>query len=178
MAEFLQPLEAEAKEDAAVQQPALEELFSAVESFEHAMLVTRSEGKLRSRPMAIADISDAGGFWFMTDAASRKLDELAADPHVNIALQKGARFCSISGTARVVRDPAKAQALWSEGQRAWFPDGPADARLVLIEVVPEYAEYWNRSGVEALRYSFAAAQAIAMGRALGEDAGKHSKLKL
>lgn len=153
-----------------------DEFLSVLRSFDHAMLVTRDghEG-LRSRPMAIAEATESGKLWFISNAHSGKQDELAEDPHVNVAMQGGNRFLSISGRARVVRDTRKAEELWSEAQRIWF-SGPHDPNLVLIEVLPSVAEYWDGSGLKGLKYMFAEAGAIVRGRKMSDDERVHGKL--
>jgi general stress protein 26 len=149
-----------------------------VSSFGHAMLVTRREGGLRSRPMVILGVGDAAELYFFTNLSSGKLDELEADERVNLALQEGGRFCSISGSARILRDPRCIEAFWSDSQRAWFPDGPEDPLLVLLEVTPEFVEYWDRTGLEALRYAVASARAIVAGERLDDDQGEHVKMRI
>jgi general stress protein 26 len=156
-----------------------EEFLSVLTRFDHAMLVTRDpSGGLRSRPMAIADSSEDGRLWFMSNVHSGKQEELAEDDHVNVAMQGGGQFLSITGRARVVRDERKQDELWSETQRVWFPDGPRDRNLVLIEVLPVEAEYWDGSGLKGLKYLFNEAQAIVGGSALDENARVHGKITL
>lgn len=149
-----------------------------ISSFTHSMLVTRRDGKLRSRPMVMLEVDDGGSVHFFTNAQSGKLEELEDDPHVNLALQDGGRYCSITGTARVLRDRERVDALWSDDQRAWFPDGPEDPLLVLLEVRPEFVEYWNRTGLEAVRYAMASARAIVAGERLDDDQGEHRKIRI
>ena len=149
-----------------------------VSSFSHAMLVTRREGELRSRPMVILEVGRGGELYFFTNAQSGKLEELEDDASVNLSLQEGGRYCSISGTARVVHDSERIASLWSDEQRAWFPDGPEDPLLVLLEVDPEFIEYWDRSGLKALQYAFASARAIVAGERLDDDQGEHVKMRM
>lgn len=154
-----------------------EEFLSVLSKFDTAMLVTRDRsGGLRSRPMAIADTTEDGRLWFMSDVHSGKQEELAEDDHVNVAMQGGDRFLSIRGRARVIRDERRQEELWSETRRLWFPDGPRDPNLVLIEILPEDAEYWDGSGLKGLKYLFNEAQAIVGGGTLDESARTHGKL--
>lgn len=155
------------------------DFLAVLHSFEHAMLVTQQrDGGLRSRPMAIAESNDTGVLWFISNVHSGKNDELAHDSKVNVAMQGAGRFLSITGKARIVRDTDKAEQLWSEAQRLWFPDGPHDPALALIEVMPSWAEYWDRSGVKGLKFMFAEAEAIVTGHELGDDAGTHGRVAL
>jgi general stress protein 26 len=150
--------------------------IDVLKSFDHAMLVTRRDAELRSRPMAIADASDDGHVWFITSVDSGKLEEITDEPFVNLAMQAASRFLSISGTVRATRDPERINALWNDIQELWFPKGRNDPTLILLEVVPTYAEYWDRSGVEAVRFMFDAARALATGHTLDDDEGRHAKI--
>lgn len=157
-------------------QDEMQEFLDILESFDHAMLVTQRGAELRSRPMAIADRTEEGHVWFITSVDSAKLEELTDYPDVNLAMQAGSTFLSISGTVRATRDPDRINELWNDVQELWFPEGRNDPTLILLEVVPTYAEYWDRSGVEAVKFAFDAAKSMATGRTLGEDEGKHAKL--
>ncbi len=155
---------------------AYDELRQILARFDHAMLVSRDEeGGLRSRPMAVAGTEQDGCLWFMTSAASGKCEELERDPHVNVAMQARGVFLSVSGRARMLHDRERAAALWSEKQRVWFPGGPGDESLLLLEVVPRMAEYWDRAGVRGLLFAFAEARAVLTHGEL-DDAGRHAKI--
>ena len=52
-------------------------------------------------------------------------------------------FASISGTARVVHDPARMRALWIPHLKRWFPQGLEHPDLALLEVRIDKAEYWD-----------------------------------
>jgi general stress protein 26 len=154
----------------------MQEFLGILESFDHAMLVTQREAELRSRPMAIADRTAEGHVWFITSVDSAKLQEITDYPDVNVAMQAGSTFLSISGTVRATRDPDRINELWNDVQELWFPEGRNDPTLILLEVVPTYAEYWDRSGVEAVKFAFDAAKSMATGHTLTDDEGKHAKL--
>lgn len=156
-----------------------EEFTRELEHFDTAMLVTRSaDRELRSRPMAIAGFDDDMRVWFITDIDSAKLAELTEFPAANVALQAGKRFMSISGTVRATRDPELVRRFWHEDQRVWFEQGRDDPRLVLLELTPTYAEYWDRAGAEAVRFALAEAKAIINRETLSGDETRHAKLEL
>ncbi|MDM7972542.1 MAG: pyridoxamine 5'-phosphate oxidase family protein [candidate division Zixibacteria bacterium] len=111
-----------------------------------AMLTTvLPDGMLRSRPMATQEVEFDGDLWFFTDVESAKIHEVAANRNVNVAYADvdRNRYVSVSGEASIVRDREKASELWSAAQKAWFPNGPDDAQLVLLKVDVEHAEYWD-----------------------------------
>ena len=122
----------------------LDELYDLIEGIEIAMFTTRrSDGRLVSRPMATQTQADGADLWFVTDVESHKLDELAFDPHVNLAYYRdGSReWVSVSGTATVTQDRRLIHELYQKDWKAWFGDqggardgGPDDPRLALIQV--------------------------------------------
>jgi general stress protein 26 len=124
-------------------QKKLKELYELTDGIEIAMFTTRrTDGQLVSRPMATQAQSDGADFWFATDSSTAKLDELEADPNVNLAYYnlKSREYVSVSGEARVVTDRAKVRELWRPDWKAWFDDDapdagtPEDPRIVLIGV--------------------------------------------
>ena len=130
--------------DAVPTEKKLEDLHELVDGIEVAMFTTRRpDGHLVSRPMATQSRSGVADFWFVTDAETHKLDELEADPHVNLSFYRDRtrEWVSVSGTARVVRDRARIHELYQPDWLAWFEDkggerdgGPDDPRITLVLV--------------------------------------------
>jgi general stress protein 26 len=126
-----------------------------VQSFDTAMLVTHTlDGAMRSRPLAIAHDRGDDALYFSTDIDSDKVRELEANPGVNLVLQDGRRFVSLTGIARVERDRAVIDRVWSESWKVWFPQGKADPALCVVVVEPREASYWDGSGLKGLKYLF------------------------
>lgn len=112
-----------------------------------SMLTTvAADGRLVSRPMGVQEADFNGDLWFFADADSHKVDEIEHGSPVNAAFVGGTSWVSVSGTAEVVRDVAKARELWNPVAEAWFPDGPETPGLVLLVVHGETAEYWDAPG--------------------------------
>jgi len=86
-----------------------------------------------------------GSLWFFTAIDSPKAKEIERRSKVNVsyANRDKQQYVSLSGTARVVRDAAKAAELWEPNAAAWFPKGPSDPNVGLIRVDIESAEYWD-----------------------------------
>jgi general stress protein 26 len=123
--------------------------------FTTAMLVTRGlDGGLHARPLSIAGTREDGALYFSTAIESGKVREIEDDPNVNVALQSGRRFVSLTGTASVVRDRTLIDGLWSESWRIWFPQGKDDPSLCVLVVQPTEAAYWDMSGAKGLKYLF------------------------
>jgi general stress protein 26 len=122
----------------------VQELRKLVESIETAMMTTRrADGHLVSRPMAIQVPAPGADFWFVTARDSEKVEELRADPHVNLTFYKDRtrEWVSVSGTSVLTDDRATIKTLYRPDWRAWFEDkggqndGSADdPRLLLIGV--------------------------------------------
>ena len=55
-------------------------------------------------------------------------------------------YVSISAIARVRRDPALVRRLFQPDWKIWFPKGPDDESIALIEMQVERAEYWEPKG--------------------------------
>lgn len=140
-------------------------LKDLIRDFDTAMLVTRTpDGGMRSRPLAIADSRDDGGLYFATSIESPKVAELEVEPRVNVALQGKAKFVSVTGEARIERDRALIDQLWSESWKVWFPQGKDDPSLCIVTVEPSEAAYWDNSGVEGVKYLFENVKAFVTGK--------------
>jgi general stress protein 26 len=158
-----------------------EKIQDLLDDFSAAMLVTRTaDGKLRSRPMQVADVEPDGVIWFMTERHSGKMEELSADSHVNVAMQNDRKFVSISGTATAVDDRRKVEEVWNEAWKTWFPGGKDDPGLVLLKVQGDAGEYWDNSGVSGIKYLIEAGRAYLNGEKpdVAGDPKIHGKVKL
>lgn len=129
----------------------LTKFYSLIDEIEIGMMTTRrSDGHLRSRAMANQRQAAGADLWFVTSEDSAKLEDLAQDPHVNIAYFKEStrEWISVSGTAKISRDRQKIHELYASDWKIWFPDegderhGSADdPRMVLIGVRIHEAEF-------------------------------------
>lgn len=124
----------------------VKKLAKLIKGIQMAMLTTATpDGALRSRPMATQQTDFDGALWLFTQADSGKVDEIRADQRVNVSYADPSDNCyvSVSGTAAIVRDRAKAKSLWTELHRAWFPKGLDDPNLALLRIDVNDAEYWD-----------------------------------
>ncbi|TDU91207.1 general stress protein 26 [Kribbella voronezhensis] len=127
------------------------------------MLTTMTaDGKHVARPMALQEAEFDGDLWFFAYDDSAKAQEIVIDPQINVSFtnDKSSEWTSISGTAELVHDRAKAEDLWSPPLKAWFPDGLETEGLVLIKVHADSAEYWEGPSSKAVRLLGAARAAI------------------
>ena len=122
----------------------LEKFYSLIDAIKIAMMTTRRpDGHLDSRPMANQKRAAGADLWFVTAEGSAKLDDIAHDPHVNLAYYKQSSYewVSASGIARISRDRARIAELYEPDWKAWFgQEGDPrhgtvdDPRIVLIAI--------------------------------------------
>jgi general stress protein 26 len=163
--------------DTAEDRQHLEELLK---HFHTAMLVTHTEGAgLRARPLTLAAAHENGRLFFATCVASSKVAELERTPEVLVTLQNSRRYVSIGGTARITRDRALIDRLWSEAWKLWFPKGKDDPELCIVEVTPHEAEYWDQSGLAGVKFVLEAAKAYATGtKPKSGESSNHAKVRI
>src|SRR5678816_877612 len=93
----------------------LQKIRELVKDIDFCMLTTVDEsGDLHSRPMSSnGDIDTNGDIWFFTNASSHKVSEITKLPRVNVSFADpdNQRYISVSGTAQIVRDRAKIDAV-------------------------------------------------------------------
>ncbi|HZP68101.1 MAG TPA: pyridoxamine 5'-phosphate oxidase family protein [Rudaea sp.] len=151
-------------------------LSALLAEIEIATLVTRAaDGSLVGRPLQTLKADPHGALWFFTSAESAKLADIGTDPHVNLVYADPAhkRFVSIAGTAEIVRDRARIDALWSAAQTVFFPEGRDDPNLVLLKVEPSAARCWD-GNESALGLALKFGKAVLLGKA--SDLGSHVEI--
>lgn len=138
-----------------------EKIHSLLSDFSSAMLITSSESHpFHARPMEIAWLDPDCQVWFYTSRSSPKIGEIKQDDHALLTFQKDhSKYLTLTGTADIVTDRTRIEALWKESFRSWFPEGVADPDLVLVRIVPQTAEFWDNSGVQGLKYLYEATKA-------------------
>jgi general stress protein 26 len=127
----------------------LAKLGELIDGVEIAMLTTHAaDGSMVSRPLQTLKFDASGELVFFTAADSHKIDELRANPDVNIAYAHPGerRYVSVRGTARIDRDRATIDELWSATQRVFFAEGKDDPNLAVLRVHVRDAAYWESAG--------------------------------
>jgi general stress protein 26 len=155
-----------------------EHLYDLVKDIKTGMLITRSGGTLHARPMSVADLRPDADAYFATSLDSPKVAEIEADPFAMITFQDGSQYAVIAGKARIVRDRALIDKLWSEAWRVWFPGGKDDPSLCLIKLEAQEGEYWDNSGPRGLKYLFEGVKAVLQGTRPATDETQHAKVTL
>jgi general stress protein 26 len=125
----------------------LRELRALLDGMEIGFLTTVGrDGHFHSRPMQLQRHDSDGTLWFATSLDSQKCEDLRASSRCCVAFLKSSKYVSISGSAELVKDEGMIRALWTPAWRGWFPEGPSEADLVLLRVVPEHVEYVDPPG--------------------------------
>jgi len=129
----------------------LDDLYALIDGIEVAMFTTRRpDGSLVSRPMQVQERMSGTDLWFMTNAESHKLEELASEPNVNLGFYKDRtrEWVSVSGRAVVSQDKRLIHELYKPDWRAWLGDeggerdgGPDDPRIALVLIEAQSVIY-------------------------------------
>jgi general stress protein 26 len=110
-----------------------------------ALLTTISaSGELHARPLAVQDKTFTGTLRFLVQADSEKVEDIARNPHVNVAIESQGGYLSIAGTGEVTQDDSVIDELWSPFAEAWFPAGRDDPSIRLLTVTGDSVEYWTQ----------------------------------
>jgi general stress protein 26 len=151
------------------EQPATAEdertIADLVEKASIALVTTVAEdGSLVSRPLAVQQREFDGDLWFFTEDPSPKTAQVRANDQINVAIQAGHGWLSISGRASVSRDQATIDELWNTGAEAWFEGGRDDPAVALLRVQGVTAEYWTSKAPMVVTLAKYAKAAVTGGR--------------
>lgn len=117
-----------------------------IKDIDICMFVTRADGTVRGRPMSNnGNVEYDGDSWFFSFKDSDLIEEITADPTVELAYMATERgtWVSIEGEAAVVGDEDKKRELWDDELKQWFQEGPDDDDVVLVKVTAERVHAWT-----------------------------------
>ena len=125
-----------------------EVLWDLIKDQRFAMLSHRhTDGTLHSHPLTTQnkELAEDGCLYFFVSRSSEVGQRVQQDGNVNLAYANPDKdtWVSVTGTARVLEDLAKKKELFNPIAKAWFPGGPEDPDMELVEVRIDEAEYWN-----------------------------------
>lgn len=133
------------KNDAPHDDADLRKLGELIDGIEVAMLTTQAQdGSMVSRPLQTLKLTAEGELVFFTGADSAKVNQLTDDLDVNLAYanQDDKCYVSVRGRARINRDQALIDELWSPAQKVFF-SGKDDPNLTVLRVRVRDAMYWQ-----------------------------------
>ena len=157
-------------------------LKEKVKKVDIAMLTTEEvDGHLRSRPMHTTQVDDNGVLWFFTSDESGKAYIIEKENcKVNLAYADPQKdtYISISGTADIVEDRAKMEALWNPAMKAWFAQGLDTPDIALVKVSAERAEYWDVTSNKMVQLFAMAKSAITGDSDAARSVGNNEKMNI
>ena len=147
-------------------------VWDIIEKVGVCMLTTQFDGGLRARPLEARPDRDAGLIFFVTDIRSAKEEEIEAAPDVGLVFidTSDKAYLSITGRASVMRDAAKTKAAWRKTDKVWWPGGPNDPDVCLLQIEPFTAELWDGpASAVVTAFEFAKARVTGEEPNLGEN---------
>ncbi len=156
-------------------------LWELIKDIRFAMFTTRhTNGYLHSRPMTTQNrrIDEDTSLWFFMSRSNGPVDDVRNDASVNVVYADPGNdsYVSVSGNARVVEDAARKEQLWAKMNDAWFPLGPTDPDVALIEVKIAQAHYWDVDDSKIVQL-FKMAAATVTGNP-PTDMGEHAAVRM
>lgn len=146
--------------------------------FTSGMLITSAlDGGPHARPMSIVEVDESGRVSFVTALSSPKVEEILRRPAAVLTMQSDNAFVSASGDARIVTDVDEKERLWALSAAIWFK-GPDDPEAAVIQLQPHTFEYWDRRGLNSVRFLFEALRAVATGTQPRDDSRGHARVKI
>jgi general stress protein 26 len=150
----------------------VDRVWDLMEKIGVCMLTTRFADGLRARPLEVRLDRGKGLISFVTDIHSAKESEIETTPDVALVFidLNDKAYLSITARARVLRDMDRIRAAWRKTDEVWWPGGPTDPNVCLLEIEPLKAELWD-GPASALFTAFEFAKARLTGKEpnLGEN---------
>lgn len=155
-------------------------LWELIKDMKFGMFTHRhANGRLHSQPLTTLNKSLDGGakLYFFVSRQSEIAQVVQQDDQVNVSYASPDKdhYVSISGEALIVEDVGRKEALWSPMVKAWFPGGPTDPNLALLEVLISHAEYWDATENKMVQLARMVKAAVT---GKPPDIGEHRKLKM
>ena len=158
-----------------------DKLWKMIKDIKFAMFTTRhGNGHLHARPMTTQNkaLDADDSLWFFMSRKGDPVDDLRSEPQVAViyADPSADTYVSVSGTAAVSEDGAKKKQLWNKMTEAWFPGGPDDPDVALVQVRIVHANYWDVKDSKLVQL-YAMAKAVVSGKP-PTDLGEHGEVRL
>ena len=158
-----------------------EHLWKMIKGIRFGMFTTRhGNGHLHSRPMTTQNkaIEADESLWFFMSRKGDPVDDLKSEPMVNVAYADPGSdtYVSVSGTAAMIEDAEKKKQLWNKMNEAWFPGGPTDPDVALVQVQIAHANYWDVKESKIVQL-FEMAKAVVTGKP-PTGMGEHGEVRM
>ena len=156
-------------------------LWSLIKDIKFGMLTHRHEdGRLHSAPLTTQNGKEDQDsiLYFFIPRSGDIAHCVSRDANVNVSYAHPGddSYVSVSGKATIVENAAKKEALFTTFAKAWFPGGPTDPNLALLEVTIAHAEYWDVKESKMMQLAKMAKAAMTGERPSGM--GEHKEINL
>jgi len=123
-------------------------LWDMIKDIKFGMFTHRhADGVMHSQPLTTQNKSmdENDKLYFFVSRTSDVARQITLDNNVNVAYTDPGKdsYVSVSGKASLLEDMDKKEALWTPMAKAWFPGGPTDPEVALLQVHISHAEYWD-----------------------------------
>lgn len=123
-------------------------LWEMIKDIRFGMLTHRhQDGGLHAHPLTTQnrELGPKGILYFFVSRSTEVGQRLRSDGNVNVSYSDPNKdvWVSISGQATISEDREAIERLFNPMAKAWFPGGPTDPDLELVEVHITHAEYWD-----------------------------------
>ena len=139
-----------------------------------------ASGMLHSQPLTTQNkaIDEGATLYFFVPRNGEIAEQVVQNDQVNVAYANPSddSYVSVSGQALIVEDVGKKEELWSPMAKAWFPGGPTDPNVALLQVRITHAEYWDVTESKMVQLAKMAKAAIT-GKP-PEKMGEHKELRV
>lgn len=125
---------------------------------------------LKTRPMSVQKVDEAGNFWFLSADDSHKNAEIQDDNRLQLLFQGSdySDFLSIYGAATISKDKQLIKELWQPILKTWFTEGIDDHRITVIKVETHEGYYWDNKHGNTVAFIKMAAGAV-LGKTLDDS---------
>ena len=126
----------------------INKLWDMIKDIKFGMFTHRhADGVMHSQPLTTQNKSmdENDKLYFFVSRTSDVARQITLDNNVNVAYTDPGKdsYVSVSGKASLLEDMDKKEALWTPMAKAWFPGGPTDPEVALLQVHISHAEYWD-----------------------------------
>ena len=156
-------------------------LWTLIKDIKFGMLTHRhTDGQLHSAPLTTQNKADDEGMalYFFISRTGEVASCITTDGNVNVAYAHPGddKYVSVSGHATIIEDQTKKDYLFTPFAKAWFPGGPTDPDMALLQVTIGHAEYWDVTESKMTQL-FKMAKAAVTGEP-PKNMGEHKELNL
>ena len=125
-------------------QLAIEKIKEIAETAGTCFFTTNIKHESRSRPMALQDVDEKGGHWFLSDINSVKNKDISDDSSVELYFMNNSKYeyLFIKGKAEISQNKELIEKYWTNFANAWF-DGKDDPNVSVIKVTPTSGYYYE-----------------------------------